>query len=61
MALIAKTLRREGIFVSANQEVFVKTIIDKDEIENSIEGMIKVPQWKRVEVEEKGKKKNVRM
>lgn len=59
MSLTAKTLRREGVPVSVNPEVFVKSTIDQETISDTLPERIQVPQWKRVEVEERGKRKLV--
>lgn len=59
MALTAKTLRKEGVNVSANPEVFVKENINREMVLQNVPDSIKVPQWKRIEVDEKGKRKHV--
>jgi hypothetical protein len=59
MALTAKTLKKEGLSVSINPDVFVKSELDRTTISNNLKDTIKVPQWKRVEVEDRGKKKMV--
>ena len=60
-ALTAKALRRYGIIVPVNPEEMLKEERLKEKVREEIKDDtdIKLSQWKRVEIEEKGKKKYV--
>ncbi|XP_060569222.1 trichohyalin-like [Ruditapes philippinarum] len=58
-ALSVKLLRKEGIDVSANPERATENFPTKDDLEKSLPESIVWSQWKRIEIEEKGKKKMV--
>ena len=59
MALTAKTLKKEGIEVPLNPEVLVRDIPDMVSVKEKLSDQVVVRQWKRVQIEEKGKKKFV--
>ena len=60
MALKLRSLRREGVTVPLNPETFLKsTQPTANELENDLPENLKFSQWKRVEAEEKGRKKQV--
>ncbi|XP_041349280.1 uncharacterized protein LOC121368607 [Gigantopelta aegis] len=57
MALKIKAIRKEGVNVPINPETFVKESHDCDEYE--LPENVTYSQWKRVEIEEKNKRKSV--
>lgn len=59
MSLTAKTLKREGVSVSVNPDVFAKGDIDRQKVLDSLNEVVTVPQWKRVVVDDRGKQKSV--
>jgi hypothetical protein len=61
VALTAKSLKKVGIVVDANPERMVKEQNLKDKVREKLDENtpFKHSQWKRVEIEEKGKKKYV--
>ena len=60
MALTLKSLRKEGIDVSANPEAFAKEeALDSKDLKNKLPALVKFSQWKKIEVIEKEKKKYV--
>ena len=60
MALTVKVMRRECINVSVNPEVFVKGEVDvQPALDKLATENVKVPQWKRLEVEDKGTSRQV--
>ncbi|XP_052257645.1 uncharacterized protein LOC127862523 [Dreissena polymorpha] len=59
MSLTAKTLKREGVSVSVNPDVFAKDEIDRQTVLDSLNEVVTVPQWKRVVVDDRGKQKSV--
>lgn len=59
MALTLKTLRNEGGCVSANPETFARGDLDEERVLGKLGENIKVPQWKRVQIEDRGKQKFV--
>ena len=60
MALKLRSLRRKEVTVPLNPETFLKsTHPTADGLENDLPEKMKFSQWKRVEVEEKGRKKQV--
>ena len=60
LALTAKSLKKVGIVVDANPERMVKEQNLKDKVREKLdENTFKHSQWKRVEIEEKGKKKYI--
>jgi hypothetical protein len=55
-----KSLRKEGIDVSANPESFAKEeALDSKDLKNKLPALVKFSQWKKIEVKEKEKKKYV--
>ena len=59
MALLLKSLRQEGITVPTNPEVFIESH-DLESIDREItKAEVSFDEWKRVPIEEKGKKKMV--
>ncbi|XP_052806671.1 52 kDa repressor of the inhibitor of the protein kinase-like [Mya arenaria] len=60
MALTARTHRNHGCCVSVNSEVFVKTDADTEKLLEQVFECIAVPQWKRVEIEDRGRKRMIR-
>ena len=57
---MAKVLRSEGIYVSVNPEVFVKGVLDVHTVFDKVsKDNVKVPQWKHMKIEDKGKTKQV--
>jgi hypothetical protein len=59
MALVLKSLRKEGVKVSANPEEYAKgNDIETPELENKLPEKVLFGQCKRVETTDKGKKKN---
>lgn len=60
MALTLKSLRKEGIYVSANPESFAKEeALDSKDLKDKLPALVKFSQWKKIEVIEKEKKKYV--
>ena len=60
MALTVKVMRRDCINVSVNAEVFVKGEVDvQPALDKLATENVKVPQWKRLEVEDKGTSRQV--
>ena len=60
MAQKLRSLRREGVTVPLNPETSLKsTQPTADGLENDLPEKMKISQWKRVEAEEKGRKKQV--
>ena len=60
IALTLKSLRKEGIDVSANPESFAKEeALDSKDLKNKLPALVKFSQWKKIEVIEKEKKKYV--
>lgn len=55
MARTAKVLKQQNIEVSVNPDVFVKETLDINTIQNKVADSVKVPQWKRIVVEDKVK------
>ena len=60
MALTTKALRKQCIMVSAYPEKFIQDKLDISSLEAKIDhNEVSLSQWKRVEIEEKGKLKHV--
>ena len=57
-ALTVKAIRREcpGMNIGANPETFVKTMPGIEDIKDNLGDSVNLSQWKRVEIEERGKK-----
>lgn len=61
MTRTLRSLRRKGVTVPLNPETFLKsTQPTADGLENDLPEKMKYSQWKRIEVEEKGRKKQVK-
>ncbi|KAK6167828.1 hypothetical protein SNE40_021766 [Patella caerulea] len=59
MALILKLVRREGVMVSSNPETYLKECVSNPVNFDMLPEKIKLGQWKRITVTEKGKEKSV--
>ena len=59
MALLLRCLKSNGIQVPLNPESFLKQTDKPTELQNDLPVDVKYSQWKRIEVTEKGKTKNV--
>ena len=59
MALLLRCLKSNGIQVPLNPESFLKQTDKPTELQNDLPVDVKYSQWKRIQVKEKGKTKNV--
>ena len=59
MALILKSLKREGLSVPSNPETYLDDTLSVDNLSAKLPDDIRISQWKRTKIEEKNKVKSV--
>ena len=59
MVLTTKTLRKEGFSVPTNPEKFINSEIDMATLQEKLPDTVILSQWKRIEIEDRGKRKHV--